>query len=95
MLATLEGLSGQLRVLTDRDARDAGGQGLDDIDGVSRIVGELSGIVAAFAKIVKYLSMLGISTRIESARLGGDGRGFSTLADDVEKLAHGCGQTGH
>ena len=32
--------------------------------------------------------MLGISTRIESARLGGDGRGFSTLADDVEKLAH-------
>jgi methyl-accepting chemotaxis protein len=88
MLATLEGLSGQLRALTDRDARDAGGQGLDDIDGVSRIVGELSGIVAAFSKIVKYLSMLGISTRIESARLGGDGRGFSTLADDVEKLAH-------
>jgi len=88
MLATLEGLSGQLRVLTDRDAQDAGGQGLDDIDGVSRIVGELSGIVAAFAKIVKYLSILGISTRIESARLGGDGRGFSTLADDVEKLAH-------
>ncbi|MGD9609764.1 MAG: methyl-accepting chemotaxis protein [Desulfovibrionaceae bacterium] len=88
MLATLEGLSGQLRVLTDQEARDAGGQGLDDIDGVSRIVGELSGIVAAFAKIVKHLSMLGISTRIESARLGGDGRGFSTLADDVEKLAH-------
>lgn len=88
MLKTLEGLSGQLRALTDRDARDADGQGLDDIDGVSRIVGELSGIVAAFAKIVKHLSILGIATRIESARLGADGRGFSTLADDVEKLAH-------
>jgi methyl-accepting chemotaxis protein len=31
--------------------------------------------------------MLGISTRIESARLGDQGLGFSTLADDVEALA--------
>lgn len=40
-----------------------------------------------FKRIVKHLTMLGISTRIESARLGADGKGFGTLADDVEKLA--------
>jgi methyl-accepting chemotaxis protein len=88
MLVTLETLSGKLRALTDREAHASGLQGLEDIAGVARIVDELSGIVVAFAKIVKKLSMLGIATRIESARLGADGRGFSTLADDVEKLAH-------
>lgn len=41
-----------------------------------------------FKRIVRSLQMLGISTRIESARLGADGRGFSTLADDVESLGH-------
>ncbi len=86
--AALERLSGELKTLTHLDERDAGGQSLGEIDGVGRIVEELSGILAAFSKIVKHLSMLGIATRIESARLGSDGRGFSTLADDVEKLAH-------
>ncbi len=84
----LDSLSTRLKSITDIDAHDASRQSLEEIDGVSRIVEELSGIVAAFAKIVKHLSMLGIATRIESARLGADGRGFSTLADDVEKLAH-------
>ena len=86
--ATLGTLSAELTSLTDVDAHDAGRKSLEEIDGVARIVEELSGIVSAFSKIVKYLSMLGIATRIESARLGSDGRGFSTLADDVEKLAH-------
>lgn len=88
MHVTLEGLSRELRSLTDSTVHDAGRRSLADIEGVSRIVEELSGIVAAFSKIVKHLTMLGIATRIESARLGADGRGFSTLADDVEKLAH-------
>lgn len=43
--------------------------------------------VHEYARVVRTLQMLGIATRIESARLGADGRGFSTLADDVEKLA--------
>lgn len=42
---------------------------------------------AAFKRIVKQLQMLGISTRIESARLGSASSGFQTLADDVEQLA--------
>ncbi|MFP5223392.1 MAG: methyl-accepting chemotaxis protein [Acidobacteriota bacterium] len=40
-----------------------------------------------FTRLVKHLTMLGIATRIESARLGSQGMGFSTLSDDVEKLA--------
>ena len=88
MHAKLNDLSEQLKSLTDDKARAAGHQSLLEIDGVVRIVDELSNILSAFSKIVKHLSMLGIATRIESARLGADGRGFTTLADDVEKLAH-------
>ncbi|MHC1789250.1 methyl-accepting chemotaxis protein [Solidesulfovibrio sp.] len=84
----LDTLSEELKSLTNEDARAAGRRSLDEIDGVIRIVDELSGILSEFSKIVKHLSMLGIATRIESARLGADSRGFTTLADDVEKLAH-------
>lgn len=51
------------------------------------LVQNLGVSVREYARIVRTLQMLGIATRIESARLGADGRGFSTLADDVEKLA--------
>jgi methyl-accepting chemotaxis protein len=88
MDAKLRVFSSELEGLTNETARAAGRQSLDEIDAVVRIVDELSDILSAFSKIVKHLSMLGIATRIESARLGTDGRGFTTLADDVEKLAH-------
>ncbi|MBG3877829.1 methyl-accepting chemotaxis protein [Desulfovibrio oxamicus] len=52
------------------------------------LVHELSRSIRDYARVVRTLQMLGISTRIESARLGSDGRGFSTLADDVEKLGY-------
>ena len=84
----LHALSAELEGLTNEAARAAGHQSLDEIDAVVVIVDELSTILSAFSKIVKHLSMLGIATRIESARLGTDGRGFTTLADDVEKLAN-------
>lgn len=44
-----------------------------------------------FKKIVKQLKMLGVSTKIESARLGGDDQGFISLADNVEKLSSTIG----
>jgi len=44
--------------------------------------------LAAFHKMDKTLRMLGISTKIESARLGDLGNGFTTLAADVDKLSH-------
>ena len=40
-----------------------------------------------FRKIHKKLRMLGISTKIESARLGSAAAGFETLANDVEMLS--------
>ncbi len=43
--------------------------------------------LAGFKKIMNILHVLGISTKIESARLGQLGAGFNTLADDVENLA--------
>lgn len=52
------------------------------------LVQQLSRSIRDYARVVRTLQMLGISTRIESARLGSDGRGFSTLADDVEKLGY-------
>ena len=88
MHVALERFSEELAGLTGGETSAAGPESLRDIDAVAGIVEELAGVVSAFSKIVKHLSMLGIATRIESARLGADGRGFSTLADDVEKLAH-------
>lgn len=40
-----------------------------------------------FQKMTKALRMLGISTKIESARMGDAGLGFVTLAKDVQKLS--------
>lgn len=42
---------------------------------------------AAFHKMGKTLRMLGISTKIESSRLGEAGKAFTTLALDVEMLS--------
>ncbi len=50
----------------------------------------ISALVASekeFKKIVKRLGMLAISTRIESARLGEEGRDFGALVVDVEGLS--------
>lgn len=65
----------------------AGEQSLSGLERVQRVIDSLLSGVASFGRIVRSLQMLGISTRIESARLGDQGLGFNTLADDVEKLA--------
>ncbi|BBD07495.1 methyl-accepting chemotaxis protein [Desulfovibrio ferrophilus] len=62
--------------------------GLQALERVMGLVSNLDGQVVEFGRIIKSLTMLGISTRIESARLGDQGLGFSTLADDVETLAN-------
>ncbi|GFK94326.1 hypothetical protein NNJEOMEG_02169 [Fundidesulfovibrio magnetotacticus] len=66
------------------NAAEADAAGLAKIAEVSV---SLSNIMRDFSRLVKHLTMLGIATRIESARIGGKGLGFATLADDVEKLA--------
>ncbi len=50
---------------------------------VSAIVDELDG----FRSIVKKLRMLGVATKIESARLGTDDNGFNALAENVSGLS--------
>ncbi len=62
------------------------GSDLAEIGKVRAALAELVRLLESYGRIVRTLQMLGISTRIESARLGADGRGFITLADDVEKL---------
>lgn len=52
------------------------------------LLDQVSHPLEGFQKMTKALRMLGISTKIESSRMGEHGLGFLTLAMDVEKLAH-------
>lgn len=61
---------------------------IEELAGIVEVIGKLESNLLEFGRLVRRLQMLGISTRIESARLGSEGRGFSTLADDVDKLAN-------
>ncbi len=60
---------------------------LEGMDRAMALIGELDRAMGQFNRLVKTLKVLGITTRIESARLGSAGQGFTTLADDVESLA--------
>lgn len=82
--AMIEGLS---EVLQDLVKEASGEERLAVLGGIEEAVGRLIERLGEFRRIVKILQMLGVSTRIESARLAADGRGFTTLADDVEGLA--------
>ncbi len=59
---------------------------MDEFGRIRGFLADLLSLLENYGRIVRTLQMLAISTRIESARLGADGRGFNTLADDVEKL---------
>ncbi len=88
MLSSLGRLSEELERMTGICDLRRSEESIAELGKVNAIIDNLEGIIVEFGRIVKKLSMLGISTRIESARLGSKGRGFSTLADDVEKLAN-------
>jgi methyl-accepting chemotaxis protein len=62
-------------------------QCLEDIDRLRKGVQGLTEKFVDFRKIVRNLQMLGIATRIESARLGDLGKGFANLSEEVDKLA--------
>lgn len=69
----------------------ARGQSSASCSSLEQILGLLDQVtrpLEGFQKLTKTLRMLGISTKIESSRLGETGLGFLTLALDVEKLAH-------
>lgn len=52
------------------------------------LITSLNARLGGFRKIVRTLRVLGITTRIESARLGDKGRGFMNLAVQVDSLGH-------
>ena len=51
------------------------------------LLGQVAEPLSGFKKVNKVLRVLGISTKIESTRLGQRGAGFETLASDVGDLA--------
>lgn len=61
--------------------------GQKELSKVNKTLGEIVDNLSGFKSLVKHLRMLGISTKIESVRLGLEDRGFYTLAEDVEKLS--------
>ncbi len=56
------------------------------LEQVVELIGSLERRTGSFRKIVRTLQMLGVTTRIESARLGEKGRGFMNLAGQVDSL---------
>ena len=66
----------------------------NEIEGSAQTLREILGLLtqvgeplSGFKKVNKVLRMLGISTKIESARLGQSAAGFDTLASDVGELS--------
>lgn len=54
---------------------------------ILQLVNHVDDPLDGFRKIIKNLHMLSIAVKIESARLGEGAAGFSTLAEDVERLS--------
>ncbi len=76
----------QMRDYLDEAERDAV-KDCDAMVNVLNLLDEVSEPLGGFKKINKVLRMLGISTKIESARLGTSAAGFDTLAEDVANLS--------
>ena len=57
------------------------------LNNILQLLDNAAGPLSGFKKINKSLRMLGISTKIESARLGQSAAGFETLANDVTQLS--------
>lgn len=84
---SIDSLAHELDGLQSLCALDTVNQDIERLDKVFSFLQKLESDIEEFGRIIRKLQVLGISTRIESARLGEQGLGFSTLADDVEALA--------
>jgi len=87
--AAMEGLQGILermdQCLNGSPRRSSGGTGI--LHEIHDMIESARETLPSFRKIVKTLRTLGVSTRIESARLNNVDNSFYTLADDVEELS--------
>ncbi|MFW6243728.1 MAG: hypothetical protein ACOC15_01165 [Desulfovibrionales bacterium] len=61
--------------------------GMDYLRRTLESVHALERLMAEFRQVVRNLRMMGVSTRIESARMDEGSRGFETIAEELEQLA--------
>lgn len=61
-------------------------KGTDILGDILQILDLIQSSITGFMKIVKTLAVLGTVIRVESARLGSMGAGFSTLAAEINQL---------
>ncbi|SNB44782.1 methyl-accepting chemotaxis protein [Geobacter sp. DSM 9736] len=89
VIQSIDGLQDILRIMEEYMGRadHEANEGSSTFTAILDRLEKVSQPLAGFKKINKSLSVLGISTKIESARLGQSAAGFDTLANDVAKLS--------
>ena len=89
IVSAIEGLRamvGRMNVFLSRSGSEAA-RNEEALRRVGRILGEVRAPLMEFKKVVRSLRVLGVSTKIESARLGQRSGDFRTLAESVGNLA--------
>ncbi|MFW6324735.1 MAG: methyl-accepting chemotaxis protein [Desulfovibrionales bacterium] len=86
--SAIEELAGQLEQIENIWDRSMSDSISLEIGTIEETISAVQVLLEQFKRIVRHLKALKMTTLIESARLGGSGSSFSTLADDVEKLAN-------
>jgi methyl-accepting chemotaxis protein len=84
-IADLEKEAAEARAVFDTVSSTEQMEGMGE---VLRLIRTLNQAMSRFETLVRTLKVLEITTRIESARLGTAGAGFTTLADDVRALGN-------
>lgn len=85
----MDGLGEMLDIMghyVDRAQKEIDGSA-ETLREILRLLENVADPLSGFKKVNKVLRMLGISTKIESARLGQSAAGFDTLASDVGALS--------
>ncbi|MCA9733307.1 hypothetical protein KC799_14310, partial [candidate division KSB1 bacterium] len=85
-LNSLEHIWQNLRILIE-DSTKHWEENNENFQNLAKYIQQLEVILVRFKRIVKQMSMLGIATRIESARLRENHQNFNALADEVGELA--------